>query len=120
MDLSVIIVSYNVRYFLDLCLSSVRKAAERIDCEIFVVDNNSSDGSCPMVTRDYPEVKVIANQDNKGFAAANNQAIKLASGKYILLLNPDTFIGEDAFRKCIRFMEGNSGCRCHGSNDDQR
>ncbi len=105
MELSVIIVSYNVRYFLDLCLSSVRKAAEGINCEVFVVDNNSPDGSCSLVTRDYPEVKLIANKDNKGFAAANNQAIKQASGKYLLLLNPDTFIGEDTFRKCITFME---------------
>jgi len=114
MDLSVIIVNYNVRYFLDLCLFSVRKAAQGINCEIFVVDNNSSDGSCLMVTRDYPEVKVLANNENKGFAAANNQAIKLASGKYILLLNPDTFIGEDAFRKCIKFMEGNSDAGAMG------
>lgn len=105
MDLSVIIVSYNVRYFLDLCLSSVRKAAEGINCEIFVVDNNSTDGSCLMVSTGYPEVKLIANSDNKGFAAANNQAIKQASGKYLLLLNPDTFIGEDTFRKCITFMD---------------
>ncbi len=105
MELSVIIVSYNVRYFLDLCLSSVRKAAEGISCEVFVVDNNSPDGSCLMVARDYPGVKLIANKDNKGFAAANNQAIKQASGKYLLLLNPDTFIGEDTFSKCITFME---------------
>jgi GT2 family glycosyltransferase len=105
MDLSVIIVSYNVRYFLDLCLSSVRKAAEGISCEVFVVDNNSPDGSCSMVSTNYPEVKLIENKDNKGFAAANNQAIKQASGKYLLLLNPDTFIGEDTFRNCITFMD---------------
>lgn len=114
MELSVIIVSYNVRYFLDLCLFSVRKAAEGISCEVFVVDNNSPDGSCSMVTANYPEVKLIANKDNKGFAAANNQAIKQASGKYLLLLNPDTFIGEDTFRKCINFMESHSDAGAMG------
>jgi len=105
MDLSVIIVSYNVKYFLDLCLYSVRKASGGIECEIFVVDNNSSDGSVIMVSRNYPEVKLIANSENKGFSAANNQAIRLASGKYILLLNPDTIIGEETFKQCIRFMD---------------
>lgn len=114
MDLSIIIVSYNVRYFLDLCLFSVRKAAEGISCEVFVVDNNSTDGSCSIVTRDYPEVKLIENKDNKGFAAANNQAIKQASGKYLLLLNPDTFIGEDTFRKCINFMESHADAGAMG------
>lgn len=105
MELSIIIVSYNVRHFLNLCLFSVRKAAEGIKSEIFVVDNNSSDESCNMVRSEYPEVKLIANNENKGFSVANNQAIKLASGKYILLLNPDTVIGENTFRKCIQFMD---------------
>jgi len=114
MDLSVIIVSYNVRYFLDLCLSSVRKAAEGINCEIFVIDNNSTDGSCLMVSTGYPEVKLIANTDNKGFAVANNQAIKQASGKYLLLLNPDTFIGEDTLRKCITFMDSHADAGATG------
>ena len=106
MDLSVIIVSYNVRYFLELCLVSVRKAAEHIDCEVFVVDNNSADDSCTMVGRQFPEVKLIANSDNRGYSAANNQAIKLAAGHYILLLNPDTLIEEDTFIKCLSFMNG--------------
>ncbi len=105
MDLSVIIVSYNVRYYLSVCLCSVQNAARGLKCEIFVVDNNSSDSSCEMVYKDFPEVKLIANNDNRGFSAANNQAIKIASGKYILLLNPDTIIGEDTFRKCIAFMD---------------
>jgi GT2 family glycosyltransferase len=106
MDLSVIIVSYNVRYFLEQCLVTVRKASEHIDCEIFVVDNNSADGSCSMVSREFPEVKLVMNNENRGFSAANNQAIKLATGRYILLLNPDTLIGEDTFNKCISFMDG--------------
>ncbi len=105
MDLSVIIVSYNVRYFLSLCLCSVQNAAHGLNCEIFVVDNNSSDDSCEMVKKEFPKVKLIANDDNKGFSAANNQAIKAASGRYILLLNPDTIIGEDTFMKCIEFMD---------------
>ncbi len=105
MDLSVIIVSYNVRYFLEQCLVSVRKAAEHIDCEIFVVDNNSTDGSCSMVSREFPEVKLIMNNENRGFSAANNQALKLAAGRYILLLNPDTLVEEDTFNKCISFMD---------------
>jgi GT2 family glycosyltransferase len=105
MELSVIIVSYNVRYFLEQCLRSVRKASENIDCEIFVVDNNSADGSCSMVSIEFPEVRLIMNNDNRGFSAANNQALKLAAGRYILLLNPDTIVEEDTFKKCITFMD---------------
>jgi GT2 family glycosyltransferase len=104
MELSIIIVNYNVRYFLELCLLSVRKAIENIDCEIFVVDNNSADGSCSMVKNLFPEVKLIRNEKNQGFAVASNQAIKLAAGKFILLLNPDTIVEEDTFSKCITFM----------------
>lgn len=105
MDLSVIIVSYNVRHFLELCLNSVRKASAEISCEIFVVDNNSADGSCSMISREFPEAKLIINNVNRGFSAASNQALKLAEGKYILLLNPDTIVEEDTFTRCIGFME---------------
>lgn len=105
MELSVIIVSYNVRYYLEQCLLSVRTASEGIDSEVFVVDNNSADGSCSMVSTLFPEVKLILNQDNKGFAAANNQAMKLATGRYMLLLNPDTIVEEDTFKRCISFMD---------------
>ena len=94
MDLSVIIVNYNVRHFLEQCLHSVRKASENNDCEIFVVDNNSADGSCSMVISQFPEVKLIRNLHNAGFSAANNQAIRLSKGKFILLLNPDTLVEE--------------------------
>ncbi|MBN2863061.1 MAG: glycosyltransferase family 2 protein [Bacteroidales bacterium] len=104
MELSVIIVSYNVRYFLEQCLLSVRKASENIRCEIFVVDNNSEDTSCSMVSGQFPEVKLIRNTENKGFSAANNQALRIASGKYILLLNPDTLVEENTFTSCISFM----------------
>jgi O-antigen biosynthesis protein len=105
MDLSVIIVNYNVRYFLEQCLNSVRKAAENIDCEIFVVDNNSADGSCSMVISQYPEVKLIRNLINTGFSKANNQAITISKGRYVLLLNPDTIVEEDTFIRCIAFMD---------------
>lgn len=105
MQLSVIIVNYNVKYFLEQALHTVRKACESIDSEIFVVDNHSVDGSCDMVKKLFPEVKLIENKENFGFAKANNQAIKQATGKYILLLNPDTVVEEDCFNKVIRFME---------------
>jgi O-antigen biosynthesis protein len=104
MELSIIIVSYNVRHFLEQCLNSVKKASENIDSEIFVVDNNSADGSCSMVKQLFPEVTLIRNSGNAGFAVANNQAIKKAKGRFILLLNPDTIVEEDTFVKCIAFM----------------
>jgi GT2 family glycosyltransferase len=104
MDLSVIIVNYNVRHFLEQCLNSVIKATENNKCEIFVVDNNSTDGSCQMVTSQFPDVKLIRNINNPGFSAANNQAIRLSGGKFILLLNPDTLVEEEAFIRCIAFM----------------
>ncbi len=105
MDLSIIIVSYNVRYFLEQCLISVHKASENIDCEVFVVDNNSTDTSCLMVEAGFPEVRLIKNHDNRGYSAANNQALKIATGRYMLLLNPDTIVREDTFRNCISFMD---------------
>jgi GT2 family glycosyltransferase len=105
MELSVIIVSYNVRYFLEQCLLSVCKASENIDCEVIVVDNNSTDGSCSMVAHEFPEVKLIMNSINKGFSAANNQALKMAAGRYVLLLNPDTLVEENTFKSCISFMD---------------
>jgi GT2 family glycosyltransferase len=105
MDLSVIIVNYNVRHFLEQCLISVRKAAENISAETIVVDNNSADGSCSMVTMNFPEVQLIRNSVNSGFSAACNQAIKVSSGRYILLLNPDTVVEEDTFKRCLTFME---------------
>ncbi|HOO98690.1 MAG TPA: glycosyltransferase family 2 protein [Bacteroidales bacterium] len=105
MDLSVIIVSYNVRDFLEQCLLSVYRAAENTDCEIFVVDNNSADGSAAMVATMFPRVKLIVNEKNLGFSSANNQALRIASGRYILLLNPDTIIEEEGLTRCILFME---------------
>lgn len=103
--ISIVIVNYNVEYFLEQCLNSVESALKNIDGEIFVVDNNSIDGSVSMVKDKFPDVKLIANKDNVGFSKANNQAIRLATGEYVLLLNPDTVVEEDTFLKCINFMD---------------
>lgn len=105
MQLTIVIVNYNVRAFLEQALLSVRKALEGIDGEVWVVDNNSVDDSVRMVREKFPEVRLIANTGNPGFAIANNQAIRQSSGAYVLLLNPDTLVEEDTFRKCLDFME---------------
>jgi GT2 family glycosyltransferase len=103
--LSVIIVNYNVKYFLEQCLISVLQASKDIETEIFVVDNNSVDGSVEMVKERFPEIKLIANKDNVGFSKANNQAIRESKGEYVLLLNPDTLVEEDTFTKTVQFMD---------------
>lgn len=105
MQLSVIIVNYNVRYFLEQALRSVRKAMVGIDGDVWVVDNNSVDDSVRMVKTVFPEVKLIANAHNPGFSFANNQAIRASKGAYVLLLNPDTLVEEDTFSKCLEFMD---------------
>ena len=101
MKLSIIIVNYNVKHFLEQCLKSVEKALISLDSEVIVVDNNSVDGSVKMIKDKFPTVKLIANNQNTGFSVANNQAIAVANGSYILLLNPDTVVQEDTFTKCI-------------------
>jgi len=105
MKLSVIIVNYNVKHFLEQCLHSVYKAAKGIETEIFVVDNNSVDGSAELIREKFPDLHFIENKENVGFSRANNQAIKLAKGEYILLLNPDTVVEEDTFSKVTGFMD---------------
>lgn len=105
MRLSVVIVNYNVRHFLDQCLQSVFKSLQGIDSEVFVVDNHSIDGSVEMVREHFPQVKLIDNKVNVGFSKANNQAIRVAQGEYVLLLNPDTVVEEDTFTTCLRFMD---------------
>ncbi len=119
--ISVIIVNYNVEYFLAQCLTSVLKANEALSkiypkaaTEIFVVDNNSVDGSIRMLKKEFPSVKLIQNKENVGFAKANNQAYKFASGKYILALNPDTLIEENTFIRALNFMEENTGIGAMG------
>ncbi len=105
MKLSVIIVNYNVEHFLEQCLLSVRTAMRKLDIEVYVVDNNSVDGSVAMVEDKFPWVELIANKDNPGFSIANNQAIRICKGEYVLLLNPDTLVEEDTFSKVIDFMD---------------
>ena len=104
MELSVIIVNYNVKHFLEQCLHSVQKATENIPAEIFVVDNNSVDGSAQLIREKFPKIYFIKNRENVGFSKANNQAIRQAEGKYILLLNPDTVVEENTFQRIIHFM----------------
>jgi O-antigen biosynthesis protein len=105
MKLSVIIVNYNVKYFLEQCLLSVFKASQGIEMEVYVVDNNSVDGSVATIRERFPQVKLIENKENLGFSKANNQAAKLATGEYILLLNPDTIVEENTFRTTLAFMD---------------
>ncbi len=116
MDVSVVIVNYNVRDFLKNALLSLRRSLEGLQAEIFVVDNASDDGSVEMMRANFPDVHLIANTVNSGFAAANNQALVQSTGRYLLLLNPDTLIQEDTVRTLIRFFEqhpdaGMAGCK---------
>ncbi len=116
MDISVIIVNYNVREFLNNALISLFKALEGYSAEVFVVDNASDDGSVELIQKNYPEVILITNSVNVGFAGANNQALRRAKGKYILLLNPDTVVQEETFKKLIEFFSthsdaGMAGCK---------
>lgn len=105
MQLSVIIVNYNVKHFLEQCLCSVQKAIAGMPGEVIVVDNSSADKSLEYLEPKFPAVRFIANKENLGFAKACNQGLKEATGKYILFLNPDTIVPEDCFQQCIRFFE---------------
>lgn len=118
MQLSVIILNYNVRYFLEQCILSVQKALEGIDGEIIVVDNASSDGSCEMMKNKFPQIKLIENATNLGFPKGNNIGVAQAKGEYICILNPDTVVVEDTFAKILnsKFQIPNSqlgiiGCK---------
>lgn len=112
--ISVIVVNYNVEHFLELCLSSVQAASRGLDVEVIVVDNHSSDDSMKRVKERFPEVIRIENSENLGFSRANNQAIRQATGRYILLLNPDTVIAENTLRDCLTFMEQEPGAGALG------
>lgn len=116
MKLSVVILNYNVRYFLELCLKSVEAATKSIDAEVIVVDNNSSDDSCSMVKELFPEVILIENKTNFGFSKGNNIGVAEAKGDFICILNPDTVIGEDTFIQLLAYADnmprlGVLGCR---------
>jgi GT2 family glycosyltransferase len=110
MELSVIIVNYNVKYFLEQCLCSVQKAITTagVDTEVIVIDNHSRDNSLGYLTPLFPCVKFVANDENVGFTKACNQGFTLSSGKYVLFLNPDTIIPEDCFSKCVAFFQGHN------------
>ena len=122
MKLTIVIVSYNVRTFVAQCLDSVQKASEGIDgVEVFVVDNASSDDTVDYIGTHYLWVRLIANDDNLGFARANNIAIRQAEGEYVLLLNPDTIVAEPILRACVSFMDahpqaGGLGVRMHNAD----
>ena len=105
MKLSVVILNYNVRYFLQQCIISVQRATKNIETEIIVVDNASSDDSCVMVKELFPNITLIENKENVGFSKANNQAVKVAKGEYVCILNPDTAVGEGTFEKCLGISE---------------
>ena len=121
MKLSVVIVSYNVRDYLENCLQSVSRALEGIEGEVFVVDNHSDDDSVEAVRSQYPWVRLIENQENMGFSRANNIAIREARGEYVLLLNPDTIVEKSTLREVLRFMEehpkaGGAGVMMHNAD----
>jgi GT2 family glycosyltransferase len=116
MKLSVIILNYNVRYFLELCVLSVQNAIINIDAEIIVIDNKSQDDSSEMIKLRFPQVKLIENQDNYGFPKGNNIGVSQAKGEFICILNPDTVVAEDTFIKVLAFAEkqkklGIVGCK---------
>lgn len=104
-QLSVVIVNYNVYHFLELCLKSVQESCANVTAEIIVVDNASSDNSCELVSKNFPEVQLICNQENIGFSRANNQGVEIAKGEFVLILNPDTVVGENTFLELLNFSK---------------
>jgi GT2 family glycosyltransferase len=121
MDVSIIIVNWNTRDILRDCLNSVYGNTKGLEIEVIVVDNASGDGSAEMVRPEFPEVRLIANSDNKGFAAANNQGIKAARGRYVLPLNSDTIVLDDAIARVVCIADDNPeaaviGCRVLNSD----
>lgn len=105
MKITVIIVSYNVKYYLEQCLLSLKKSLQGIESEVYVVDNHSRDGSIAYLRRRFSDYNFVVSNHNLGFARANNLAIKRAKGEYLLLLNPDTIVGENTIKECIAFMD---------------
>lgn len=103
--LTIIIVSYNVRQYIDQCLQSVYKALQDIDAEIIVVDNQSQDDIAPYLKENYPQVRVLESGGNVGFARANNMGIRQSESEYVLLLNPDTVVAENTLQGVLQFMD---------------
>jgi len=106
-DISIVIVNYRVKNLLERCLTSISQSTDGSSCEIIVVDNNSKDGSVELLRQNFPEVKLIENQQNRGFPFACNQGIEKSSGRYVLLLNPDTIFPENGLKKVLDFMDSN-------------
>jgi hypothetical protein len=120
--LSIIIVNYNAGRLLKGCIDSIYKESTITPFDVWVVDNNSMDASVPMVQQNFPQVNLIENKENVGFARANNQAITKCTGNYILLLNPDTLVLQNAIEKVVDFMEANPTvgiCGCKVLNEDE-
>src|SRR3990170_6792304 len=116
MDLSIIIVNWNTRDLLEKCLQSVYDTVQGLNFEVFVVDNGSSDGSVDMVRQHFPQVRLIGNQENLGFARANNQAIRESIGRYVSLLNSDAFLSGDAIQQMAHLMEIHPAIGIVGAN----
>lgn len=109
MDVSIIIVNWNTRSFLDRCLASIEAGIDGLAAQVLVVDNGSADGSAELVADKFPRVELVRNQENVGFARANNQAYGRAQGRYVLLLNPDTELRSDAVKQMVRFLDADLG-----------
>ena len=123
MKLSVVILNYNVRYFLELCLKSTYEAIKNLEAEIIVVDNNSEDGSCEMIRQNFPNVILIENKENFGFSKGNNIGVAKSKGEYICILNPDTVVPEDIFESLIDFARSKTnvgivGCKLINGRGD--
>ncbi len=114
LQLSIIIVNYNVKYFLEQCLHSLKPALKNMDAEVIVVDNASADGSCTFIKQHFPWVKLIELPKNIGFGRANNVGLKQAAGKLILFLNPDTILSENVLTSAITFLEKQAGAAASG------
>lgn len=112
--LSIIIVSYNVKYYIEQCLRSISKASKNVDVEVFVVDNNSNDGTIEYLSPHFPNVEFIQNRENVGFGRANNIALSKSKGDYVLFLNPDTIISEHTLEDCIGFMNSHESAGAVG------
>lgn len=106
-DVSVIIVNYNVKHFAEQCLHSVKTATGELSIEVFLVDNGSTDGSVEYLKNRFPSVEIIVNDENLGFGRANNLALSRAKGRYLLILNPDTILGEDTIKQLVNYLDAN-------------
>ena len=119
--LTVIIVNFNVKFYVEQCLVSLQKALEGIDSEIYIVDNHSRDDSVGYLRRRYRDVNIVVSNHNLGFARANNVAIRQSESEYVLLINPDTFVAENTIREALAFMDshadaGGVGVMMHNPN----